>query len=201
MVISTCASGRASLTTCLLRRLVGGRIDAIGLSVVMPEGPRRIPGRLSVAPASPAVSKNSGTYILSASSPFGFWLARVSRLGAVLVARALRRRDGSLVLRTPDCGLGASSKRPRIRQRPSLSARRQFRRHSPESHRNCRPLALVSHAYGEILETRPSVRLRRRGAFARFAEPQDRYPKAILMPIRELMTSPSEKPPWRNRRS
>ena len=75
MVISTCVSGRASLTTCLLRRLVSGRIDAIGLSVVMPEGPRRIPGRLSVAPASPAVSKNSGTYILSASSPFGFWLA------------------------------------------------------------------------------------------------------------------------------
>lgn len=53
-------------------------------------------------------------------------------------------------------------KRPRIRQRPSLSARRQFRRHSLESHRNCGPLALVSCAYGEILETRPSVRLRRR---------------------------------------
>lgn len=38
-------------------------------------------------------------------------------------------------------------------------------------------------------------------AVARFAVPQDRYPKAILMPIRELMTSPSEKSPWRNRRS
>jgi len=47
---------------------VGGRIDAIGLSVVMPEGPRRIPGRLSVAPAPPAVRKLSGTYISSASA-------------------------------------------------------------------------------------------------------------------------------------
>lgn len=47
---------------------MGGRIDAIGLSVVMPEGPRRIPGRLSVAPAPPAVRKLSGSYISSASA-------------------------------------------------------------------------------------------------------------------------------------
>lgn len=77
---------------------MGGRIDAIGLSVVMPEGPRRIPRRLSVAPAPPAVSKNSGTHLLSASSPFGFWLARVSRPDAVLVARALRPREGVVIL-------------------------------------------------------------------------------------------------------
>ena len=30
--------------------------------------------------------------------------------------------------------------------------------------------------------------------------PQDRYPKAILTPIRGLMTSPSEKSPWRTSR-
>jgi hypothetical protein len=69
---------------------VGGRIDAIGLSVVMPEGPRRIPGRLSVAPAPPAaVSKNSGTRLECLLA---------TRSGAVLVARALRPRDGVVIL-------------------------------------------------------------------------------------------------------
>ena len=89
---------------CLLRRLVGGRIDAIGLSVVMPEGPRRIPGQLSVAPAPPAVRRLSGSYISSASA-FGFWLARVSRPGAMFVARALRPRDGVVIL--ANAGLGS----------------------------------------------------------------------------------------------
>ena len=36
---------------------MGGRIDVIRLCVVLPEGPRRIPGRLSVASAPPAVRK------------------------------------------------------------------------------------------------------------------------------------------------
>lgn len=83
---------------------MGGRIDAIGLSVVMPEGPRRIPGQLSVAPAPPAVRRLSGSYISSASA-FGFWLARVSRPGAMFVARALRPRDGVVIL--ANAGLGS----------------------------------------------------------------------------------------------
>ena len=134
MVISTCASGRASLTTCLLRRLVGGRIDAIGLSVVMPEGPRRIPGRLSVAPAPPAVRKLSGTYISSTSA------FRILA-GACLSSRRNVRRTRSATARRCrySCERRAAvsapvRKRPRIRQRPSLSAQRQFRRHSLESH-------------------------------------------------------------------
>ena len=87
---------------------MGGRIDAIGLSVVMPEGPRRIPGRLSVAPAPPAVRKLSGTYI---SSAFAF---RIS-VGACLSFRRIcsphapcDRTTVSLFLRTPD----ASPARP-----------------------------------------------------------------------------------------
>ena len=76
---------------------MGGRIGAIGLSVVMPEGPRRIPSRFSVAPTPPAVRKLSGTYISSASA-FGFWLARVSRPGAMFVARGLRPRDSVVIL-------------------------------------------------------------------------------------------------------
>ena len=89
---------------------MGGRIDAIGLSVVMPEGPRRIPGRLSVARAPPAVRKLSGTYIeclhLSDSG------RRVSLVPAQCSSHALcDRATVSLFLRTPDCGLGASSEK------------------------------------------------------------------------------------------
>lgn len=139
---------------------MGGRIDAIGLSVVMPEGPRRIPGRLSVAPAPPAVRKLSGSYISSASA------FRILA-GACLSSRRNVRRTRSATARrcrySCERRTGVSApvrKRPRIRQRPSLSARRQCRRHSLESHQLW-PLALVSRAYSEILGTRPSVRLRR----------------------------------------
>ena len=180
---------------------MGGRIDAIGLSVVMPEGPRRIPGRLSVARAPPAVRKLSGTYIeclhLSDSG------RRVSLVPAQCSSHALcDRATVSLFLLTPDCGLGASSERPRIRQRPSLSARRQCRRHSPESHQlrafGARVARVQRDSWEEALGPAAPVA---GCACARFAVPQDRYPKAVLMPIRELMTSPSEKSPWRNRRS
>lgn len=37
--------------------------------------------------------------------PFGFWLARVSRPGAMFVARALRPRDGVVIL--ANAGLGS----------------------------------------------------------------------------------------------
>lgn len=181
---------------------MGGRIDAIGLSVVMPEGPRRIPGRLSVAPAPPAVRKLSGSYISSASA------FRILA-GACLSSRRNVRRTRSATARR--CRYSCERrtrvsapvrKRPRIRQRPSLSARRQCRRHSLNSHQLW-PLALVSRAYSEITwdEALGPPAPVAGCAVARFAVPQDRYPKAILMPIRELMTSPSEKSPWRNRRS
>jgi uncharacterized protein (DUF58 family) len=63
---------RAALTTCLLRRLLDAGLKPSAYPLVMPGGPRRIPGRLTVAPAPPAVSKNSGTHNLEASSPLGF---------------------------------------------------------------------------------------------------------------------------------
>ena len=181
---------------------MGGRIGAIGLSVVMPEGPRRIPGRLSVAPAPPAVRKLSGTYISSASA------FRILA-GACLSSRRNVRRTRSATAR--QCRYSCERrtavsapvrKRPRIRQRPSLSARRQFRRHSPESHQlrafGARVAQVHRDSWDEALGPAAPVA---GCAFARFAVPQDRYPKAVLMPIRELMTSPSEKSPWRNRRS
>ena len=165
-----------------------------------PRAPGRIPGRLSVAPTG----SEQGLRDVHLECLLAFRILA----GACLSSRRSVRRTRSACARRRRYSCARRTavsapvrKRPRIRQRPSLSARRQFRRHSLESHRNCGPLALVSRAYGEILETRPSVRLRRRGAFARFAVPQDRYPKAVLMPIRELMTSPSEKSTWKNRRS
>ena len=97
---------------------MGGRIDAIGQSVVMPEGPRRIPGRLSVAPASPAVRKLSGTYISSASA------FRILA-GACLSSRRNVRRTRSATARwcrySCERRTAVSApvrKRPRIRQRP-----------------------------------------------------------------------------------
>lgn len=164
---------------------MGGRIDAIGLSVVMPEGPRRIPGRLSVAPAPPAVRKLSGRYISSASA------FRILA-GACLSSRRNVRRTRSATARR--CRYSCERrtavsapdrKRPRIRQRPSLGL-----------WRSCRART------ARFLGRGPRSGCAGGGcAVARFAVPQDSYPKAILMPIRELMTSPSEKSPWRNRRS
>jgi len=139
---------------------VGGRIGAIGLSVVMPEGPRRIPGRFSVAPTPPAVRKLSGTYISSASA-FGFWLARVSRPGAMFVARGLRPRDSVVIL----ANVGLRSRRQFGKGREFDNVRHYLHGdNSDDIHQkatNCGPLALVSRRYTEILGTRPSVRLRR----------------------------------------
>jgi hypothetical protein len=181
---------------------VGGRIDAIGLSVVMPEGPRRIPGRLSVAPASPAVRKLSGSYIWSASA------FRILA-GACLSSRRNVRRTRSATARrcrySCERRTGVSApvrKRPRIRQRPSLSARRTmpktFTGKPPIVAFGARVARVQRDSWDEALGPPAPVA---GCSVARFAVPQDRYPKAILMPIRELMTSPSEKSPWRNRRS
>ena len=140
---------------------MGGRIDAIGLSVVMPEGPRRIPGRLSVAPAPPAVRKLSGDVHLECIrlSDSGW---RVSLVWAQCSSHALcDRATVSLFLRTPDCGLGAGSGKGREFD----NVRHYLRGDNAEDIHwkatNCGPLALVSRAYSEILGTRPSVRLRR----------------------------------------
>ena len=175
---------------------MGGRIDAIRLCVVMPEAPRRIPGRLSVAPAPPAVRKLSGTYISSASA---FRLLA----GACLSSRRYVRRSRFATARR--CRYSCERrtavsapvrKRSRIRHRPSLSARRQFRRHSLESHQLRAPWRSCRGRTARLLRLGPRSGCAGGGcAFARFAVPQDRYLKAVLMPIRELITSPSEKSP------
>ena len=97
----------------------------------------------------------------------------------MFVARALRPRDGVVIL----ANAGLRSRRQFGKGREFDNVRHYLPSDNSEDIHwkatNCGPLALVSRAYSEILEARPSVRLRWRGgcAFARFAVPQDRYSK------------------------
>ena len=107
----------------------------------------------------------------------------------MFVARALRPPDGVVIL----ANAGLRSRRQFGKGREFDNVRHYLPSDNSEDIHwkatNCGPLALVSRvqrdSWDEALGPAGPVA---GCAFARFAVPQDRYPKAVLMPIRELMT-------------